>query len=653
MKKLNLLLSLIISLSIFSIASCKKYAFEVADGYGLDTLKEHITVDTADSRPDFSMLAKARLFPGLVDANEARLKDYAVTMDLNYRNEAYNRLRISVLPQPLFSTGMYAAPGEPVIIDVPANGKGLMCQIGMWTDDLSATTPRQREPIVYTVKMLFPGRNYVRNLFGGNIYIRTSFPIGDPVTLKFSGACKSPDFTLGKTDPAAWKKEIEQTKIPWFEFASKHIAFTLPTDKMVAYFQKHPEVDPIAQLSAWDQIIERDYNEWEGLSDTASDELDKPVDLPWRVVLDIQPVVGYGHSGFPVVAQNDNEWFSAAMIATDTVSIWGTLHEIGHNNQQGSYWSWSTLGETTNNLFSIKRAHRIGIKNIAALHPALPGAVRDGLTYTADGDESKHFDADLLVDDPFTRMVPFMQLFDRIQRFDGKADGFGLMPYLYRRARHAQRYSLTDLDQHDFLYEAVCEYTHLDYYKFFLAWGINVSSQSRARMAALYPNKLQNDIWNYNPITKAGGNDIVDYTIPRNEWLVDFDSQEVNGEDGHASNILDGDVNTFWHSEWANASPPYPHYLLIDMTEEREGLHGVYFTMRQNSSGTRPSHVEIWLGPDKDHLVKYTESDLVSQNAQQAVTFATPQTFKVFKLIFTKGQNAGSTFASMAEINVF
>jgi len=656
MKKNHYLFGLMTLLFLLAIGSCKKYGFEVADGYGADTLKENITVDTSDSRPDYSMLSKARLFPGLVDASEPRLENHSVTLNLNYLNEAYNRLRISVIPQPVFSTGMYAGPGEPVTIIVPEGVKGLVCQIGMWTDNLTAYTPRRREPIIYNRKMLFPGVNHVRNLFGGNIYITTSFPIENPVQLTFSGACKSPDFSLGKTDIATWKQEIMESKVPWFDFYSEHIDFTLPTEKMVSWLKNHPDIDPIKELKAWDEIIEKDYNQWEGLSDTASDDIDKPINLAWRVVLDIQPSVGYGHNGYPVVAQDDNEWFSAAMIATDTVSIWGTLHEIGHNNQQGSYWSWSTLGETTNNLFSIKRAHRIGIKNIAALHPALPGAVQDGLQYTSQTDGTKNFDSDPLVNSPFTRMVPFMQLFDKIERWDGKADGFGLMPYLYWRARHAQRYSLNDLAKHDFLYEAVCEYTHLDYFKFFQAWGISVSAQARDAMSLEYPNKVPTDIWNYNPLTKTGGDNVVDYSVPRTDWLVYFDSQESVGEganNGTADKVLDGDVNTFWHSEWYAATPPYPHWLMIDMTEERQDLHGIYFTLRQTNENVRPKHVEIWLGPDKDHLTKYMEADLINQPAQQAVAFASPQSFRVFKMVFTNGQVENATFASMAEISVY
>lgn len=663
MKKLHYITCFLSILTALSLGSCKKYGFDIADGYGTDTLQQNITVDTTDSRPDYSMLAKARIFPGLVDASEPRLDNYEVTLNLNYHNEAYNRLRISVIPEPVFNTGMYAGPGEPVTIVVPEGVKGLICQIGMWTDNLTSKTPRRREPIIYDRKMLFPGVNHVRNLFGGNIYIVTSFPIEQPVKLSFTGACKSPDFELGKTDPATWKAEIAASKVPWFEFYSGHIDFTLPTSKMVDWLQKHPDVDPVTQLQAWDQIIEKDYNEWEGLSDTASDDIDKPINLAWRVVLDIDPSVGYGHNGFPVVAQDDNEWFSASMIATDTVSIWGTLHEIGHNNQQGSYWSWSTLGETTNNLFSIKRAHRIGIKNVAALHPALPGAAEDGLKYTSQDDAGKDFDKDALVNSPFTRMIPFMQLFDRIERWDGKADGYGLMSYLYWRARHAQRYSLNDLAMHDFFYEAVCEYTHLDFFKFFQAWGIQVSSQARNEMSNQYVNKLQTDIWNYNPLTRQGGNNVIDYTVKRTDWIVSSlspsdtqnDDEETTGEgsgNGKFSELLDGNNSTYWHSRWSSAATGLPHVLLFDLSEVQTA-NGIYFIQR--AAGSRNAKtLKIWVGNDPDDMELVTDPtfELAKNSNRQEFSFGGVKNFRYFKVEFDDGWD-GSQYIAMAEIGLY
>ena len=71
---------------LIGISSCKKYGFHIADGYGVDSLTANITVDTSDSKPDFSMLSQARVFPGLVGANEPRLKDSTITLELNYQS---------------------------------------------------------------------------------------------------------------------------------------------------------------------------------------------------------------------------------------------------------------------------------------------------------------------------------------------------------------------------------------------------------------------------------------------------------------------------------------------------------------------------------------------------------------------------------------
>ena len=49
--------------------------------------------------------------------------------------------------------------------------------------------------------------------------------------------------------------------------------------------------------------------------------------------------------------------------------------------------------------------------------------------------------------------------------------------------------------------------------------------------------------------------------IPKSGWsLRDKDSEEVNRVDRPARYAIDGNPNTFWHSEWYAASPPHPHW---------------------------------------------------------------------------------------------
>lgn len=653
----------IAAMSVFAISGCKKRTFDVPNGYTVDSLGgPNVNVDTTDTKPDFSFISQARLFPGLVGSNERRIKDTAITLSLDY-NDIRSSLRIAVVPQPWKPTGLYAPAGEPITVILPANAVGITAQIGCWTDDLSSISPRRREAIVYTVKKLFPGINHIRGPFGGQIFFIPEVPLKTPITFHVSGACREPDFHLGVTDPVKWKEEVKTTTVPWIDFGSKYMTFSLPTKKMVAYLESHPGLDVTAESQAWDDIIKYDYDGWEGLSDTAVDKIDQSTNLPSRVVLDIQPSAGYGHNGYPVVATDDGEWFNAALTGGDsTGNLWGTLHEIGHNNQQHDYWDWATLGETTNNLHSFKRANRMGIQNLSVLHPAFTGGANSAqakaLAYV-NSTGNKDFDVDAAMDDPFQRMIPFLQIFNKLKSADGKQDGWGFWPFLYRRVRHAFRPSNNEIDKHDFFYEALCDYTGLDCYRFFNAWGIQLSAQATSTMSQAHPVELIRSIWTYDPISRTGGNDIVDTIVHRSDWLVtssnpanDFQSSGENT--GLFSALLDGDPSTYWHSSYGgtNGSTTYPHTILIDETKV-QFANGVYFVQRAGGS-RNVKGLKIWVGNDLDNLMLITpvNATLAQNSNQQNFSLPVPQGIRYIKVEFDDAYD-GAQFAAMAEIGTY
>lgn len=59
-------------------------------------------------------------------------------------------------------------------------------------------------------------------------------------------------------------------------------------------------------------------------------------------------------------------------------------------------------------------------------------------------------------------------------------------------------------------------------------------------------------------------------TAIKSTWDITASSEELTGEgavNGRARAVIDGDVNTFWHSNWASTAPPFPHWLNIDMKQ--------------------------------------------------------------------------------------
>ncbi len=92
----------------------------------------------------------------------------------------------------------------------------------------------------------------------------------------------------------------------------------------------------------------------------------------------------------------------------------------------------------------------------------------------------------------------------------------------------------------------------------------------------------------------------------RTGWeIVDFSTQEPGegGGNGLAQCVLDNNVNTFWHSQWAGGTPGPPHHFTVDM-KEPVIVHGIalmnrYFEGSWATEGHgQPKNVKIEISDD-------------------------------------------------------
>ncbi|MBB5351687.1 beta-galactosidase [Haloferula luteola] len=59
------------------------------------------------------------------------------------------------------------------------------------------------------------------------------------------------------------------------------------------------------------------------------------------------------------------------------------------------------------------------------------------------------------------------------------------------------------------------------------------------------------------------------HSISHATWKIAYaSSEEMVGEDGSATNAINGQISDFWHTEWKNAQPGYPHRIVIDLGQE-------------------------------------------------------------------------------------
>ena len=587
---------------------------------------------------DDSKIVQASAFPGLICETEPRLASVNLSLDLNYKSVGVN-LRISKPPEPLLSTGYYAAPGELITIDIPQGMYQMSAQIGGWTDNVGAYPNPPRDGIVFTRQQLSPGRNYLRNLYGGTIYLNAAVPIANPVSVTLGNVVKSPDFVLGESKDAEWKARLQASCVPWLELRSRFVSFLVPRDRCLN--TSYPSME--AALKQWDSIISNDYQAWQGLSLTPADPVDQAPILPYRIVFEIAMAPGVGgHSGNPVVVGNWNNWFDGVVNVTNTSSdgLWGLLHEIGHNNQQTAYWSWSTLGEVSNNLFSFKVADRLRRAGYPKAwppnHPALgvEGGVSivDSAIAFASSTGVKNFDGtDTRINSPFARCIFFVQLFDYIKpNMPGinksNKEGWALMGELYSRARRAVRPNSSDLTMHDFVYRALCDMTQYDWAGHFNQWGVSISDLAQAEMTSKY-TPIGFKAWTYNPIKGTGGKETYnpDPYATTNWKINSFSSQEAEGEElpnGLASSIIDGNINTFWHSNWsandyAGVAPP--HWIIIDLGNSIP-FSSFRFTQRQDNPGVRIKNLYIDISTNNSTWTTIAGNPFVMDNAAATQT---------------------------------
>lgn len=642
-------------------ASCGKYGYDFQDGFqqGDDTPSDIVT-DTTMYVADRSMYGKARLFPGLVGENVPRITDTTIHFDLDFQLVKASDIKVSTTPKPIFSTGLYAPAGENIRIVVPENVLGLTVQIGVHTDDLSAATTLRREPIVYTVKELFPGVNYVRNLLGGTIWVHAATAHSEPVSLNFAGAVRSPDFVLGSSDVSSWLQEVEQTEVPWIELRSPRVIFSVPRRFVLSYKEETRQVEQA--LKEWNDIYVKDYYDWMGLEENTTDLQNRYPDLPERGVLDIQPVVGYGHNGNPWVGMMDKYWYTTfvqwdAMMGK-TGGAWGTFHEVGHNYQQAGTWSWNGLGETTNNLFVFKTANRHGDWNVAT-HPALAEQFPLALEYVGRSGV-KDFNNDEEAQDPFFKIVPFLQIFNRVIGAGGES-GWDFMPYLYKEARNTDYGFALDEAKRDFFYRSLCTFTGRDYIRFFDAWGIGISPIAKKEMRDLYP-PMEQMIWTYNPMTDKGGDEELPskYDTDPTDFIYTSNVNTATQESlGTLEAMGDGDVETYWHTCYSGCDIPteIPVHVDIDMNGSLP-IRGAYFVNRQDATFqrsakvyTRASTTDNWKLQGELRLAS-SNSD-PARNDRREIRFDQTQEIRFVRFEFTEQNWVNQPHVAIAELGTF
>ncbi len=94
--------------------------------------------------------------------------------------------------------------------------------------------------------------------------------------------------------------------------------------------------------------------------------------------------------------------------------------------------------------------------------------------------------------------------------------------------------------------------------------------------------------------------------LPKDNWsLLDYDSEEKTGEptpNGFAVAAIDGNPDTYWHTDWTTDNKPYPHFLVIDLGETTDISGFVYTPRPGGGKGTVDSCMFLVSNDGKDFI---------------------------------------------------
>jgi len=357
------------------------------------------------------------------------------------------------------STGLYAAPGERLV--VTAKAPGLSVRIGAHADRLWHVAKWRRAPEITRTFPLQEGRTEAACAFGGPIYVVVPRVCAlGTVTVEIRGGVEMAWFELGRTDPAEWRASIRQRPAPWAELGTAKVVLTLPA-AVVRELD-----DPTALLRFWDTVL-----------DACADLAVRPRERarPERYVTDEQISAGYMHAGYPIMTHLDAAPRFVDLATLRTKGDWGMFHEMGHNHQSPD-WTFEGTGEVTVNLFTMYVLETV-CGNLDGHEAISDRAVANWIErYRAGGRQFAQWKSQ-----PFLALVMYKQL----------KDAFGWKPFhdvfAEYRALPAGDRPRNDAEKRDQWLVRFSKTVGRDLGPFFEDWGIPVSAKARAAVADLPP----------------------------------------------------------------------------------------------------------------------------------------------------------------------
>ena len=244
------------------------------------------------------------------------------------------------------STGLYALPGAKIYVSIegPLPLNSLFIRVGPHTDDITKHPMWARYPVISIQYQFNLNTLEFYSYNGGLIYFEIDIV---PVSFNFTMTgeiVQSPYYNINQTSINDWIQYIRNYPGPWAEIEGNGYVITVQSTPSLRNLS-----DPYSLAIYWGTTVINKYYEMTNTNIRSYKE---------RFVLDIDIGGGYMHSGYPIMAFLDQD-ITMLQISNpanqencNLYDKWGQYHETGHNFQE-DWWTFSEVGEVTNNWFSL------------------------------------------------------------------------------------------------------------------------------------------------------------------------------------------------------------------------------------------------------------------------------------------------------------
>lgn len=148
----------------------------------------------------------------------------------------------------------------------------------------------------------------------------------------------------------------------------------------------------------------------------------------------------------------------------------------------------------------------------------------------------------------------------------------------------------------------------------------------------------RNDLKNYSFVAEID--------MPRTGWEATTSSSQLPQHP--PENLFDGEINSFWHSQYVGGRPDHPHIITVDIKDAKT-IRGLSFVQRQTFQGAI-YNFNLEISADGENWENAGTYELLEVARKQFIYLSEPKSVQKFKISTIDGK---SDVGALAEIGAF